>query len=196
MPREDIFGIALYSKLPIVQSDIRYIGDAEVPSIVAELETPEGRLTLIATHPVPPVGAEYSRLRNGQLERLAELVARTSPPVLALGDFNATPWCPHFQRLLARSGLRDSSPGRGILPTWPTYVPPLQIPLDHCLHKTGVGIVRKFRVPTWARTITRWWSISPSSWVRAPDHELCRVLPSKHRVSRWESSLPSFFRRR
>lgn len=147
VPRDDNFGIALYIKWPLVQSDIRYLGEAEVPSIMAALETPEGRLTLIATHPVPPVGAAYSRLRNGQFERLAELVKQTSPPVLVLGDLNATPWCPHFQRLLVRSGLRDSSQGRGILPTWPTYVPPLQIPLDHCLHTEGIGIVRKVRGP-------------------------------------------------
>ena len=56
-PREDNFGIGLFSKLPLAEDEIVYIGDAEVPSIVATVETSQGKLRVIATHPVPPFGA-------------------------------------------------------------------------------------------------------------------------------------------
>lgn len=143
MPREDNFGIALYSKYPLVHSEIRQVGEADVPSVIAELELPDGRLTVIATHPLPPGGPENSRLRNDQLARLPENVKRASSPVLLLGDLNATPWCSHFKRLLSRSGLRDSSQGRGVLGTWPTYFPILLIPIDHCLYTAGVHVLRR-----------------------------------------------------
>jgi endonuclease/exonuclease/phosphatase (EEP) superfamily protein YafD len=147
MPREDNFGIALYSKYPMVHGEIRQLGEADIPSAIAELELPDGRLTVIATHPLPPAGSENSRLRNDQLARLAETVTRLRSPVLLLGDLNATPWCSHFKRLLSQSGLRDSSQGRGILGTWPTHLPILLIPIDHCLHTAGVHVTRRTTGP-------------------------------------------------
>ena len=69
-PREDNFGIALLSRFPLVESRVVMIGDAGVPSIVAEVQTPQGRCTVVATHPFPPVNAECSAYRNGQLAGL------------------------------------------------------------------------------------------------------------------------------
>jgi len=143
MPRDDNFGIALYSKYPLVQSEIRQVGEADIPSVIAELELPDGRLTVIATHALPPGGPENSRLRNDQLAQLPGIVNQANSPVLLLGDLNATPWCSHFKRLLSQSGLRDSSHGRGVMGTWPTYLPILLIPIDHCLHTAGVHVTRE-----------------------------------------------------
>jgi len=148
MPREDNFGIALYSRHPFVKSEILEIGEAGVPSVIAELELPSGRFTVIATHPLPPGGSEYSRLRNDQLASLPAVVKwATNSPVLLLGDLNATPWCPYFKRLLRESGLRDSSQGKGVLPSWPTYLPFMLIPIDHCLYTTGIYIQKKVLGP-------------------------------------------------
>jgi endonuclease/exonuclease/phosphatase (EEP) superfamily protein YafD len=147
MPREDNFGIALFSKYPLIQGEIRQVGEADIPSAVAELELPDGRLTVIATHPLPPASRENSRLRNDQLERLPGIVKQAISPVLLLGDLNATPWCSHFKRLLNRAGLRDSAQGRGVLGTWPTYLPILLIPIDHCLHSAGLHVTRRATGP-------------------------------------------------
>jgi len=142
MPREDNFGIALFSKYPFVRSEVRQVGEADIPSVVAELESPDGRLTIIAAHPLPPSGAEYSRLRNDQLAQLPGIVKQADSPVLLLGDLNATPWCSHFKRLLNQSGLRDGAQGRGVLATWPTSLSILRIPIDHCLHTAGIHVTR------------------------------------------------------
>lgn len=147
VPRDDNFGIALYSKLPFSTNEIREIGEAGVPSIIAELVCPGGRFTVIATHPVPPAGAEYTRLRNEQIGRLAEVTAQVKTPVLLMGDLNLTPWHWQFKRLVERSGLRDSSRGQGPTATWPTFLPLLLIPLDHCLHSPEIQVLRKGRGP-------------------------------------------------
>jgi endonuclease/exonuclease/phosphatase (EEP) superfamily protein YafD len=138
--REDNFGIGLFSKLPLADAEVVYIGEAEVPSILATVSTAQTNLRVVATHPLPPSGRDYSRWRNEQLERLPDYV-RSHLPVLLLGDLNVTPWNYYFRRLLASTGLRDSAKGRGVQATWPNFNPLLRIPIDHCLHSEDIGIL-------------------------------------------------------
>lgn len=142
-PREDNFGIGLFSKLPLADATVVDIGDAKAPSILANVRIGTTTIRVIATHPVPPAGASYSRLRNTQLDRIPDHVPNGGSPVLLLGDLNASPWSHHFKQLLMRTGLRDSSKGRGVQPTWPTHNPLLLIPIDHCLHSSDVMVLRK-----------------------------------------------------
>lgn len=141
-PRADNFGIGLFSKLSIRTSDIVYIGDAKVPSLIATLDTGTDQLDVIATHPMPPGGASYSKWRNDQLAKLPNHVSSNSP-VLLLGDLNVTPWNYHFRKLLQSTGLLDSSQGRGIQPTWPNFNLLLRIPIDHCLHSPDIVVFKK-----------------------------------------------------
>lgn len=141
--REDNFGIGLFSKHPLGNSEIVYIGDIMVPSIVATVDIGSNKLNLIATHPLPPLGATYSQLRNKQLEKLPNHI-RSSLPLILLGDLNVTPWNYHFKKLLKRTGLIDSSKGRGFQPTWPNFNPFLRIPIDQCLHSRDVAVLNKW----------------------------------------------------
>jgi len=143
MPRTDNFGIAVYSKLPFLRSEIRRLGDADVPLVIAEVGSPRGPFTVVAAHFLPPAGGEYTRWRNDQLAQLPAMVKEARSPVLLLGDLNATPWCSEFKSLLAESGMRDSSQGRGVQATWPAWNPLLLIPIDHCLHAAGIWIAKK-----------------------------------------------------
>ena len=140
-PRSDNFGIALLSKLEISDSRILQFRPAYVPSIVATLETDRGPLTVIATHPVPPIGRANSEARNQQLNELARLAAKSTNPVVLFGDLNITPWSPHFRRLRKQGMLRDSMQGYGIQPSWPAQLPFLFIPIDHCLHSEQVRVI-------------------------------------------------------
>ena len=142
-PRDDNFGIALYSRLPVSRCQTVYIGDAQVPSVIAEVDTDSGPYTVIGTHPLPAVSAEYSRLRNDQLAKLAATVRGATSPVILLGDLNMSPWSYYFGRFLTQSGLRDSSRGRGVQPTWPTFSPVFLIPIDHCLHSGEIKVVNR-----------------------------------------------------
>jgi endonuclease/exonuclease/phosphatase (EEP) superfamily protein YafD len=142
-PRDDNFGIGLWSRFPFTRAEVVEIGSAGVPSIVAEIETSQGRCTVLATHPLPPIGKTYSDFRNNQLAELPRWVLQASSPVVLLGDLNTTPWNHYFQRLLRESNLQNSAQGRGIGPSWPTHNPLLRIPLDHCLFSDGIGIVAR-----------------------------------------------------
>jgi len=140
-PREDNFGIALFSRLPFRTARIAYVDGAKVPSVLAELEAPGGVFTVFGTHPLPPSCPSCSRLRNQQLAAIPEALARVTTPVVLMGDLNVTPFSVYFERLLKASGLRDSARGRGYQPTWPTDRPMFFIPIDHCLHSPDIGIV-------------------------------------------------------
>lgn len=142
-PREDNFGIGLWSRFPFTHSRVAYIGTAEVPSIIVEIVTKQGKCTVVATHPLPPSGKEYSEFRNNQLAELPRWVRQASSPVVLLGDLNVTPWNHYFKRLLIESGLKDSSHGQGVRPTWPTFSPLMLIPIDHCLYSQGIKIVAR-----------------------------------------------------
>jgi endonuclease/exonuclease/phosphatase (EEP) superfamily protein YafD len=145
-PRNDNFGIGLYSKYPLAGSRVVSLGDSGVPTILSLLEVEGGRLQMIATHPLPPAGADYARRRNQQLDLLPSLLDPSVPQIL-LGDLNTTPWNVYFLRLLQRSGLKDSSVGWGLQPSWPSLGLPFRIPLDHCLHSPELQVVNRMIGP-------------------------------------------------
>ena len=139
--RDDNFGIALLSRHPFTQARVIGVGGAGVPSILAEVAAPQGRFSVLATHPLPPSGRRNFELRNGQLAEIARLARQAPSPLLLVGDLNTTNWNHYFQRLLETSGLRDSSQGRGVDPTWPAFNILMRIPIDHVLHTPAIGIV-------------------------------------------------------
>lgn len=133
-PREDNFGIALFSRLPLKTPQVvDWTGDSGVPSITAVVEVSKQSLFFVGTHPVPPASEGNSRLRNEQLEKIAQSVSQQKLPVVVAGDLNATPWSPHFRKFEKAAMLKDTGRRSGWRPTWPAVFPPLWIPLDHCL---------------------------------------------------------------
>jgi endonuclease/exonuclease/phosphatase (EEP) superfamily protein YafD len=142
LPHDDNFGIALYSRLPIVDWQPLEAFDADLRGVLAHLSASGRTFTLIAVHTVPPIGGEASRLRNRQLRQLARLARGVSGPLLLAGDLNTSPWSPNFADLLSESGLRDSRRGFGVEPTWPSFFPPpMRTPIDHCLAPPTVRIL-------------------------------------------------------
>lgn len=147
-PGEGHFGIALFSRFPLHDPQVIAIGNHDSPTIRARVHLHGRRLTLVATHPFPPIGARQSRTRNQQLAALPRLMTHRSTPVLLLGDLNVSPWSSHFRRLLEESGLHDSSAGRGLYPTWPVHMPLFLIPIDHILHSEELMVLRKRTGPS------------------------------------------------
>ncbi|EKD83043.1 MAG: Endonuclease/exonuclease/phosphatase family, partial [uncultured bacterium] len=141
-PRDDNFGIALFSRLPFARSKVINLIGPGLPSILAVVKTEQGDLHILATHPLPPVSSEYSIWRNEQLAQLPKYVNATQPTLL-LGDLNLTPWSYHFRKLLQETGLRDSSQGYGVQPSWPNNNPFLRLPLDHVLHSPDIVVLRR-----------------------------------------------------
>lgn len=142
VPRNDNFGIALLSRLPLdAVHDVTFA--AAVPTIVADVRHAGGDFTFIATHPPSPVRGDLSRLRDAQLRDIADFVATADRPCIVAGDFNATPWSAACREFAARSGLRDTAVGRGVQSTWNARLWLPRIPIDHVFAPPGTTVIRR-----------------------------------------------------
>ena len=139
------FGIIIFSRLPFTQAGVKYLEDAGPPPVIARVRVGDTHLTVIATHPLSPTTPRRFHYRNQQLLQLTPLVLAQREPVVVVGDLNMTSWSPAFQEFLRRTKLRNSCRGFGVQPSWPVWVPPLRIPLDHCLVSSDI-VVRKRRL--------------------------------------------------
>jgi endonuclease/exonuclease/phosphatase (EEP) superfamily protein YafD len=146
-PREDNFGIALFSRLPLTDSKVIEFGNAEVPSIAATIAVGGQSIFLFGTHPLPPGSAENARRRNEQFREIATRVRRCGMPAIVLGDLNSTPWSPYFKDLLRESGLKNTSQGRGLFGSWPAWMQFARISLDQCLVTAPIRVLNKHLGP-------------------------------------------------
>ena len=88
---------------------------------------------MLVTHPPPPISARHYRARNAQLNDLTGILHAFDGPWIVAGDFNATPWSADYRRFEGQTGLRNVRRGFGLLPTWPSQLLALGIPIDHVL---------------------------------------------------------------
>jgi endonuclease/exonuclease/phosphatase (EEP) superfamily protein YafD len=129
-PSTGNFGIAVLSRYPL--RDIVHFEMGPSPAIEAVVESPDGPLKLVAIHTKPPVGNALAATRNSQLDLLAERIRATEGALAVCGDFNLSPYSPWFDRFELASGTRSARRGLGLGISWPTRMPLLGTPIDHC----------------------------------------------------------------
>lgn len=135
-PRDDNFGLAVWSRHPIQSSEILEFAEVEVPALAVTVVVAGSPVRVLAVHLLPPGDAEYADARNRQLRAVAGWTRTQQGPLVVVGDFNATPWSPFFQDFLRHSRVGSGASTWSLNPTWPagglgTVL--LRIPLDHCL---------------------------------------------------------------
>jgi endonuclease/exonuclease/phosphatase (EEP) superfamily protein YafD len=140
VPREDNFGVALLSRLSL--SGAKHIDSPPLgyPTVLARIDVDGATVTLITTHPMIPVGADNFSARNQQLRSIEKVVTATTGHVILVGDLNTSMWDRRYRHLEDATSLRNARRGHGILPTWPTFMPPAMIPIDHVLVSERIGI--------------------------------------------------------
>ncbi len=133
IPDNGHFGIAVLSRIPLIDTEIVDGPPFGFPTIVASASIGGEIVTFTTTHPSPPIGRAGYEGRNVQLADIAERVSRQSGARVLIGDLNTSMWGANYRSLIARTGLHNARKGFGILPTWPTHIPIAYIPIDHCL---------------------------------------------------------------
>ena len=132
--REDPFGTMVYSRLPILDHGTLPHGAAGRWSLRLVIDVQGTPVSVVCTHPKPPLLAASFTLRNEQLDRVTELVKTLPRPLILVGDLNTTMWSPWFRRLCDRADLASVRLGKGVLGSWPAALPGfLRIPIDHIL---------------------------------------------------------------
>jgi len=131
--QDDYFGIAVLSKVAVLDQRIVNLGLNDIPSIESVLTIENQTVHLLATHPLTPLGRENYRLRNAQLMAVAARLSEIDSPKLLVGDLNITPWSSDYDILESETGLISVRSHFGVLPTWPAPISFLGIPIDHIL---------------------------------------------------------------
>ena len=137
-PREDNFGIGLFSKKPFKHSLFEYF--EKVPSVYAQMELDSMVLNVVATHTLPPISQEWSFRRNQHLEKVANFVSKLEGECVVMGDLNVSPYSFVLKDFFKSSKLRDSAKGFGVQNTWKTSTPWVAIPIDHILVSSGLQV--------------------------------------------------------
>ncbi len=140
VPRTDNFGMALYSKMPITAHQIHDWTDLEIPTIEAVLAWQGQSLRVIAAHPPPPVNKHYYQARTSLFEAIAAAITNEPSASIVIGDLNTTQWSTEYPVLETGTGLVNV--GSGFMPTWPTNLWPLMIPIDHCLATEHFNVLK------------------------------------------------------
>lgn len=143
--RESYDGALLLSKYPFTAETVRSSEARSQNYLVATIELGSEELILLGVQTRAPLRPGRSSTLNAQLQEMARLVVEQDGPTLLMGDLNTTPWAPTFRRFLRSSDMHDGRAGFGLQVTWPTFMPPLSIPIDHALVSPGMA-VHDFRV--------------------------------------------------
>ncbi|WP_230466704.1 endonuclease/exonuclease/phosphatase family protein [Faecalibacter macacae] len=145
-PRSNNFGIAVYSKIPFDTVITKNYIDEMHPSLIGELKVNGKPVSILMTHPVPPLPnqARFER-RNKQYKLMKEEIdAMTNENIIFIGDFNSTTYSPNF-KLLQSDKLKDARTGFGLQNSWNAFIPILRTNIDQCWVSKNIGVTNFYR---------------------------------------------------
>ncbi|MGE4089994.1 MAG: endonuclease/exonuclease/phosphatase family protein [Candidatus Binatia bacterium] len=143
-PQDNHYGMALFSRLRLLDSEVRFLVEDDIPSIHAQVQLAGGDLICLhGLHPQPPL--PYPQIdstgRDAELVVVGRAVKAHMRPAVVAGDLNDVAWS-HTTRLFQRlSGLLDPRIGRGMYNTFHASYPWLRWPLDHVFHSRHFRLV-------------------------------------------------------
>lgn len=134
IPLSNTYGMLMYSKLPLLDTQVKYIVDDSIPSIHSKLRLLSGdTIQLFAIHPTPPMPQHNPRStdRDAEMMKIALAAMESDLPVIIAGDFNDVAWSQSTGLFQKISGLLDVRKGRGLLNTYHADYFIFRWPLDH-----------------------------------------------------------------
>lgn len=133
-PLDNLYGMHLFSKLALHNSEIKHLVEEGVPSIHTQIEIDGGeKIRAHFLHPYPPVPeySDSSSERDAELIVVAKSLQEFEAPTIVAGDLNDVAWSETTRLFRKISGLLDPRVGRGMYNTFNAYHWFLRWPLDH-----------------------------------------------------------------
>jgi endonuclease/exonuclease/phosphatase (EEP) superfamily protein YafD len=150
-PLNNTYGMVLYSNFKLINPEIKYLVENDIPSIHAEIEIGSGDyIKLYGLHPKPPVPQETARSteRDAEILLVAKEAVRCKIPVIVAGDLNDVAWSYTTDLFLKVSKLLDPRRGRGFYNTFNAHYWFLRWPLDHVFCSTRFELISLKRLPS------------------------------------------------
>ena len=149
-PLENTYGIALFSKFELVEPELRFLVEDDIPSIHTYFKLPSGDpVKLYCLHPRPPGPTENHRSleRDAELLIVGRIAEKTDEPTIVAGDLNDVAWSRTTTLFQKISGLLDPRKGRGLYNSFHANHKFLRMPLDHVFHSNDFRLVKLERMP-------------------------------------------------
>jgi endonuclease/exonuclease/phosphatase (EEP) superfamily protein YafD len=150
-PRDNTYGMALYSKIELRDPGILFFNHDNVPSFYTTiLLNDTASIQLLTVHPVAPKSSKHPDNVNQPelaLIKAGHKVASSKYPVIVAGDFNDVGWSPNSKKFEEISGLRDVRHGRGLFNTFKAGSWIMRWPLDYVYADTSFAVYNIERLP-------------------------------------------------
>lgn len=149
-PLDNAYGMLFFSRLPLVESDLRFLIEDDIPSIHAALRLSSGDVIhLHCLHPRPPAPQESLRSteRDAELLLVGREINKKDIPTIVCGDLNDVAWSRTTRLFQKISGLLDPRVGRGMYSSFHAHYPPIRFPLDHVFHSNHFRLIELKRLP-------------------------------------------------
>jgi endonuclease/exonuclease/phosphatase (EEP) superfamily protein YafD len=143
-PQENHYGMVLYSRLELLEPEVKFLVQADVPSIHTRVKLRSGdEIRLYCLHPRPPVPSEQGRSteRDAELLMVARDVKGHGDPAIVMGDLNDVAWSYTNTLFRKMGGLLDPRIGRGFYNSFNAKLPFIRYPLDHFFHSKHFRLV-------------------------------------------------------
>ncbi|WP_299329497.1 endonuclease/exonuclease/phosphatase family protein [uncultured Psychrobacter sp.] len=151
VPLDNLYGMHLYSKLELIDPEIKYLIIDDIPSIHSQLRLQSGRVIwLYCLHPMPPspTEADKSTTRDAELLMVGKHIKEHEQTAILAGDLNDVAWSKTTRRFQRISGLLDPRIGRYFINTFHVKYPFLRWALDHIFHSACFTLVDISRMPS------------------------------------------------
>ena len=148
-PLENLYGMHVYSRLPLENSTKEYLVQDDVPSMHCLVRLACGaKVRVHLIHPAPPSPTENdeSTERDAELLAVARNVANARMPVIVAGDLNDVAWSTTTRLFRKISGLLDPRIGRGMFNTFHAEHWFIRWPLDHLFHSHHFRVLKLQRL--------------------------------------------------
>lgn len=149
-PLDNLYGMHVYSRLPLSETHISYLVEDEVPSMHASVHVNEDLVVRMHfLHPAPPSPTENaaSTERDVELLMVAQSLKNHTGPVVVTGDLNDVAWSPTTRMFRKISRLLDPRVGRGMFNSFHASYPFARWPLDHFFHSDHFQVAHIERLP-------------------------------------------------
>lgn len=151
IPLDNLYGMHLYSRLELIDPEVKFLIVDDIPSIHTQLRLKNGEVVrLYCLHPMPPspTEADKSTTRDAELLMVGEEINHNDYPAILAGDLNDVAWSRTTRMFQRVSGLLDPRIGRYFINTFHVKYPFFRWALDHVFHSNVFTFVNMARLPS------------------------------------------------
>jgi endonuclease/exonuclease/phosphatase (EEP) superfamily protein YafD len=150
-PLDNLYGMALLSKLELVDPEVRFLVQEDIPSVRTGVRLRSGEIArFYGIHPRPPepMRGQRSSSRDAELVLVGKEIEKNPDlPAIVSGDLNDVAWSETSELFVRISGLLDPRRGRGFYNSYNANNPLFRFPLDHVFHSKHFKVISLERLP-------------------------------------------------